>query len=57
VGFIKNIKISYTESKICQKYISWETQVNRKNMGDINIELKEIMLDVDWVELDRTGAG
>ena len=57
MGFIKNIKISYTESKICQKYISWETQVNTKNMGDINIELKEIMLDVDWVELDRTGAG
>jgi hypothetical protein len=26
-------------------------------MEDINIELKEIQLDVFWVELDRTWAG
>jgi hypothetical protein len=26
-------------------------------MDDINIELKEIQLDVFWVELNRNGAG
>jgi len=29
----------------------------QQNMDDINIELKEIQLDIFWVKLDRTGTG